>query len=184
MLDDIASLTIRINEALDRIERCFPGPLRLYSCLAEGAHRLVAKQVLLRSNSGLCVPLPLPVEEYATDFASQGSRAEFFGLLAKATEVIQMTPQPARRQAYQEAGRFIIEHSRVLLAIWDGQRARGLGGTGQVIAMAREGGLPLAWIFARNGTPSEDPNDNPGLVYERFPDNYMDGPERLTRKAQ
>ena len=34
----------------------------------------------------------------------------------------------------------------VLLAIWDGEPARGEGGTGQIVAEAIEAGLPVVWV--------------------------------------
>jgi hypothetical protein len=37
----------------------------------------------------------------------------------------------------------MLQASDVLLALWDGQAARGRGGTAQVVAEARELGLPV-----------------------------------------
>jgi hypothetical protein len=39
-----------------------------------------------------------------------------------------------------DAGRVVVDRSSVLVAAWDGQPSRGLGGTADVVAYARERG--------------------------------------------
>jgi predicted flavoprotein YhiN len=80
-----------------------------------------------------------------------------------------------RDQAYAAVGRYVLEHCDVLIAIWDGQSAQGLGGTGDIVAQARQRGLPMAWIHAGNHRPgTEEPTtlgEEQGKVsLERFPD--------------
>jgi hypothetical protein len=41
----------------------------------------------------------------------------------------------------------------VLIAIWDGKTAQGQGGTGAIMARARQRGLPIAWVHAGNRKP-------------------------------
>ena len=41
----------------------------------------------------------------------------------------------------------MVDTSRVLVAVWDGQSARGLGGTADVVAYARERGKPVTVIW-------------------------------------
>ena len=44
------------------------------------------------------------------------------------------------------------------MAVWNGQEARGPGGTGEIVAAARARLLPLTWIEAadaRDGAPRE-----------------------------
>jgi hypothetical protein len=61
----------------------------------------------------------------------------------------------------------------VLLAVWDGRPARGLGGTGDVVARARRQGLPLAWVHARRviyGASGPGEAGRAGCVaFERLP---------------
>ena len=46
----------------------------------------------------------------------------------------------------------------VLLAVWDGQEAQGLGGTGEIVARARGLGKPVVIVRAGNRLPgTEDP---------------------------
>ncbi len=57
-------------------------------------------------------------------------------LLARANEIIEMEARPSRAEAYQAAGRYILEQSELLITIWDGKQARGRGGTGQIVSEA------------------------------------------------
>ena len=51
-----------------------------------------------------------------------------------------------------------MEHSAVILVLWDGREAQGVGGTGEIAAAARLIGLPMAWIMAGNRVPgTEEP---------------------------
>ena len=154
ILTEIDRLTAGIELGLQRIARAFPGrELRALSGLAEGADRLLA-HVLLREKGGrLLAALPLPRAEYLRDFASAASRRDFAELLAAASHVVELPQQPDRSRAYHAVGCYIVEHCDVLLAIWDGQDAQGRGGTGEVVALARQRGLPLVWVHAGNRKP-------------------------------
>ena len=50
--------------------------------------------------------------------------------------------------AYRAAGEAVVERSDVLLAVWDGQPAKGIGGTGEVVAAAGRLGVPVSWVCA------------------------------------
>jgi hypothetical protein len=58
--------------------------------LAEGADRLVAKEVLKCPDSRIEVVLPLAKEDYMEDFESSESRQEFESLMAKARRPISL----------------------------------------------------------------------------------------------
>lgn len=143
-----------VEDALRRIESAFPGePVTGVSALAEGADRIVARHVLDRPGSGLIVPLPVPTSDYLSDFESDESRAEFLRLLQRAGHVEEMPSTATRDRAYEAAGEYVLNNSDVLIAIWDGENAQGRGGTGDIVARARERGLPIAWVHAGNREP-------------------------------
>lgn len=118
----------------------------MVSALAEGADRVVARRVLARAGNGLTAVLPMPPADYRKDFATDASQQDFTALLAAADEVVEMPAQPTRWQAYKAAGVYGLDRADVVLAIWDGLTARGVGGTAEIVAMARARRLPLAWI--------------------------------------
>jgi hypothetical protein len=147
-LADVAAVEAEVDAALAAIEALFPEePLRILSSLAEGADRLVARQVLSRPGARLVAVLPLPRLDYMTDFESQGSREEFLALLGEAEAVIEMPARDSRTEAYEQAGRYVVEHSDVLVAVWDGLPASGRGGTAEMVAWARGLGKTVCRVW-------------------------------------
>jgi hypothetical protein len=137
-LADVAAIDAGVEAALAAMEARFPEePLRILSSLAEGADRLVARRVLARPGARLVAVLPLPRLDYMADFESQQSREEFLALLGEAEAVVEMPPRDNRAEAYEQAGRHVVEHSDALIAVWDGLPALGRGGTAEIVAWAR-----------------------------------------------
>jgi hypothetical protein len=173
-LADIEIVVAGIDRVLTRIEAVFPGrTLVALSALAEGADRLAAKRVMSRSRGRLNVVLPLPEDDYLTDFATGESKNDFKTLLQQAEKVIRLPTKPARPKAYEAAGNYIVEHSDVLIAVWDGQTEQGRGGTGSTVALARGHRMPIAWVHAGNRRPGTTKPTSIGkeqgkVTYENF----------------
>jgi hypothetical protein len=174
-LVDTERIVRDVEEAFNRIRAAYhPEQLTLLSPLAEGADRLVVKLALQSPEVRLIALLPLPEDDYIKDFDEPESRRAFKDMLQQADDVITMPPCAGRDQAYMNTGRYIVEHCDVLLAIWNGKAARGVGGTGDIVQLARERGTPLAWILASNGNASEHAHPKVGqhdgnVQLERFP---------------
>ncbi len=141
-----------VRRALQEIEQILP-PFALrqvalvaVSPLAEGADRLVTREILARPGTRLEAILPLPPTEYARDSSDPASRTEFRQLLRQAAVVRQAPALPSRDQAYEWAGRQVVDRCDVLIAIWDGHASRGRGGTAEIVAYARKGAVPIAWV--------------------------------------
>lgn len=150
-LVDEEQLLSGVDQALNHIQEAFPNSrITIISPLAEGADRLVAWRAMANNDADLVVPLLLDVEEYMLDFSRISSKAEFVTLLEQAAQVIELPALKNREASYLAAGRYVLEKSDALIAIWDGRPARGIGGTGQIVAQAREQMKPMAWIFAEN----------------------------------
>jgi hypothetical protein len=164
-----------VEIAVQHIRKTYPdSSFRVLSSLAEGTDRILAKRLLLIPGASLWVPLPLPEEEYLKDFKSTKSRDEFINLLGKAERVIQMQIKGDWEKGYLAAGNYILENSDALLAIWDGKHAQGAAGTAEIVALARERGLPLAWIHAGNRRPGSNVPTSLGpeqgkVTFEQFP---------------
>lgn len=69
-----------------------------------------------------------------------------------------------RDQAHAEVARWIVRHADVLIAVWNGNSANEIGGTGDTLKKALERGLPVVWI--RPGT-GEARLINPSLIHRR-----------------
>ena len=132
--------------------------------MAEGADRILAKRLLLIPDAALWVPLPLPEEEYLKDFKTSKSKKEFIHLLGKAERVIKMPVTDNREEGYLAAGKYILENSDVLLAIWDGKPAQGMAGTGEIVTLARERGSAFGLDSCRQPQPRDG---NPHLIGSR-----------------
>ena len=116
--------------------------LRCLSGLAEGADCLLA-EAALQSSWSLVAILPFAGEEFAKDFSDEG-RNVYRSLLPRAASVCELSGDLARgAETYVEAGDFVVEHADLIVALWDGQPARGPGGTADVVARALRAGKPL-----------------------------------------
>lgn len=120
--------------------------LVIVSSLAEGSDRIVAAAGLA-AGIALQVVLPFGRAEYALDFETQASRTEFEELLARACDVFELDGAAGERpRAYEAAGLFMLANIDVLIAIWDGEVAAGIGGTAQIVERAIADGLVVVWI--------------------------------------
>ena len=157
ILSDQNVLLKSIDQALIRMsERFGEEPLTLMTALAEGSDRLVATQFRANHSRHIVAILPLKPEEYISDFGSEESRKEFSDLLTAANEVIQLPDFSNRNEAYEAAGRYVVDHSDALICIWDGLPEQGQGGTGSMVERARKRGIPLVWIHAGNREPGTE----------------------------
>lgn len=120
--------------------------LVIVSSLAEGSDRIVAAAGLA-AGFALEVVLPFNRAEYALDFATETSRSEFEQLLGRACAVVELGGDADERpRAYEAAGLFMLANIDVLIAIWDGEVADGVGGTAQIVERAIADGIVVAWI--------------------------------------
>lgn len=126
---------------------------RVVTSLAEGADRLVARRAARLEGWAHEVVLPLDPTDYEDDFADEASVAEFRLLLASAAEVEELPPAATREDAYLAAGIAVLDRSDALLAVWDGEGARGRGGTAEIVAEARARALPLTWVHVGRSVP-------------------------------
>ena len=118
---------------------------RLVSPLAEGADQIAA-EVALSMEYRLNAVLPLPAENYRADFSADGV-ARFDALLGEAETVIEFPAERGGREiGYELAGRATVAHCDVLIAVWDGEPARGSGGTAEIVALALRQGVPVIHI--------------------------------------
>ncbi len=123
----------------------------MISPVAEGADRLVAREALAAGLPLICL-LPFARDDYARDFASERSRADYADLLERSAEVIELPGTHGtveeRDVAYAALSDVLIDRIDLLIAIWDGEEARGLGGTGNSVQSALHRRIPVVWINA------------------------------------
>jgi hypothetical protein len=124
-----------------------PFQMRIVSPLADGADRLVAVAGE-RIGAELYFPLPFPQAIYEANFSADSLDA-FRAWLAKgqAFELDGVGNEPVSRdESYEAVGRYVVGASDFLIAVWDGKRAQGRGGTGEIAPYAIGAATPVWWI--------------------------------------
>ena len=111
-----------------------PGPLTGYSSLAAGADQLFAHELLAAGGALIAI---IPSQGYESTFSDEGLRS-YEDLLAHCTETVTLDFAEPTEEAFMAAGEEVIRHSEVVIAVWDGQPAKGLGGTADAVAYARD----------------------------------------------
>jgi hypothetical protein len=136
--------------------------LTAVSSLAEGADRLVAREILKRPGSRLEIVLPLPPDDYCRDFGSTESIEEFEELSNTDGAITDTVPAArSRSQAYELAGHAVVDRSDVMIVVWDGKPARGQGGTAEIYAYARRWQVPTLLISVDNHSAKLDADHVP-----------------------
>lgn len=152
----------KARAVVERIRREGTTPIcfKVLSPLADGSDRIVAEAVLARPLARLDAVLPLSVEDYLETFESDRSRAEFLALLKLSRRPILLRARhlhedrhdeagqtELRHQAYVQVGQYVVDHCDVLIAIWDGEPAHGIGGTAEVVQYAVDQRRPVIRIW-------------------------------------
>jgi hypothetical protein len=135
--------------------------IRFVTMVAEGAD-LLGTSAAIKIGAEVAYILPFAWSDYRADFnAANFSIVE--RLLETASSLFEL---PGRRdegaRAYERANEVILENIDLLIAVWDGERARGRAGTGDVVQRAVSMGLPVIVIDPKDPTfPTilEAPND-------------------------
>jgi hypothetical protein len=153
----VASL---VRSELERIGRAHPAtPVAVVSALAEGADRLVARLAHEVLGARLVAALPMPAGAYEKDFATAASRREFRKLLQSADVVIEgpllskgrkwRAQSEERNHQYAWGGAYVAKNADMLFALWDGESARGTGGTAYVVDWFLAGRTPRRYGMSR-----------------------------------
>ncbi len=143
----------RIRAALSRIHEQGCGTfssatphLRLTSSLAAGAD-VMAAQAAIEAGYELGACLPFAEAEYRKDFSEGAELEAFDALLAKSAAVIELAGERgAENAAYEAAGLTMLSLSDLVIAVWDGERAAGPGGTAEIVGRAVDDNVPVIHV--------------------------------------
>ncbi|MGH7049268.1 MAG: hypothetical protein ACREE5_01295 [Acetobacteraceae bacterium] len=149
-----AALSAAADPAVGAAYKSGPTLLRLISPLAEGADRIAA-EAALEVGFRLEAPMPFAEQEYEKTFAPDPPPGfpPFRSLLSRAlterAEPASLALDGSREQdpeaGYRAVGRFVVRHSDLLIAIWDGKDGKP-GGTAEIVRYAAHGEVPIWWI--------------------------------------
>jgi hypothetical protein len=139
-----ASTARMVERALrERLARLPADVLVGVSSLADGADQLFAEAILALGGS---LEVVVPAYRYREGLPTDSQEA-YDRLLARAIAVEHLDYEELTSEAHMAAGRVVVQRSDVLLAVWDGQPARGFGGTGDVVEYARQRGVPVEVVW-------------------------------------
>ena len=177
---DLRALSGRIEQTLRLVEQtgrsifaecpdlfAKDGPrFRLISPLADGADQAAA-EAALAIGWELQAILPFDRERYRASLSNDPARIAFDRLLSAASMVLEL-PGAGDGQVddYVMAGRATVAHSDLVIAVWDGQPARGRGGTGDVAGQVITSGTGLIHLPPGDGNESR-------LVWSAFDPNVL-----------
>ena len=114
-------------------------PLVGVTSLAIGADQLFATSVLQKEGT---IEAVIPYPEYETSFEEE-DKAAYRDLIARASKVRILPNKASVEEAYLEAGKAVVDSSDLMVVVWDGKPAKGLGGTGDAVEYARQKGKKI-----------------------------------------
>src|SRR5579859_2493548 len=151
LLADLASVTRALHGEHAGVFAPDEAAFYLLSGLAIGTDQMAARQALA-GGYALRAVLPFAPAVYRKDFRGRDAKA-FDALLAQ-SQAWSLPPQDGpREKAYACGGESTVAQSDLLVAVWDGEPARGRGGTADVIEYAVRRGAPVIWIPADGVSP-------------------------------
>ena len=128
---DLAELEKNVCKELEEIKKGHDKAI-MFNSISIGADQLCAKAGLSLGYELIC---PLPFPEYRNDFCGE-DRERYDALYKKAGRCIVVSDSGDKDSAYLAAGKYIVRHCDVLLAVWDGTPQTSICGTAAVVAYA------------------------------------------------
>src|SRR5215213_7736301 len=118
-----------VRRELDSLLDSLTLPLIGITSLAVGTDQLFADAVLQRGGS---LEIVIPFAGYEFTFSEEHDRQEYLRLLRHALKQEVLQKHGSDEEAYLASGKRMVDQSELLIAVWDGRPAIGLGGTGDV----------------------------------------------------
>ena len=126
--------------------------IQAYSALAVGTDQLFVKTAL---ELGIPVEVIIPCTQYEDIFATAEARDEYHRLLNSCQHVHRLSFEECSEDAYLAAGHWIVDHSDLVILVWNGYPAGGKGGTADVASYARLLRHPFIHIHTRLHTTKQ-----------------------------
>jgi hypothetical protein len=118
------------------------------TCLADGADSIFAQAVL---DQGGSLHVIIPAATYRNELPAD-HHVTYDALLNQASTIDRLPFTESNSDAHMAASLRMIDIVSELIAVWDGQPARGHGGTADVVAAAHERGRPVRVVWPAGAT--------------------------------
>ena len=141
-----------VDRAIREELAAYAGPdLVGVSCLADGADQIFARAVL---DIGGQIDVIVPAAQYRAGLP-ESSHHTYDSLLANASHIDRLDRIESDEDAHMQASNAMLDRVDRLFAVWDGQPARGYGGTADVVNEARNHGVPVTIIWPEGARRSQ-----------------------------
>ena len=114
------------------------------SSLAEGADQLFSRVIL---EAGISLKVIVPCADYERAFGDPEALNGYHELLPRASDIEYLTYSEPSERAFLAAGHGIVDQVDLLVAIWDGKPAKGLGGTADIVDYAHSTAKPVVVLW-------------------------------------
>lgn len=149
-LPDPDAVAKSIRSAVENFRSQVDGEL-IGRCGAASGADLLFLEACRDSGLSYSVVLPFSEERFREDFESDADWARAKSLIDAATSLEIAPGHEGAPAAYHLAAREVLDVSDAMLLVWDGQSARGLGGTAESVQDARDRKVPHQIIDAATG---------------------------------
>ncbi|MEV5506506.1 hypothetical protein [Streptomyces orinoci] len=140
-----------VRQALHEVIEAYPpGGLTGVSCIADGPDAWFAEEVL---RCGGRIEVVVPAAEYREGLPAWHHES-YDGLLRRASDIHHTGLTRSDAQAHMTGSELLVGLVDELIAVWDGQPARGYGGTADVVAYANRTGVAVRILWPENATRS------------------------------
>jgi hypothetical protein len=151
VFQQLRKATLKLQDTEDSLCSQTEAKLLLHTPLATGADQIAA---ICARSSGYFVRAVLPFEpdDYRQDFAPGEELDGFEQALEAADEIVALPGERTDLEAaYLLVGQSLVGTADIMIAIWDGEEARGPGGTANVVGMALRNSVPVIHIAVTPG---------------------------------
>lgn len=126
-------------------------PVVAVSSLAAGADQEFAECAM---EAGATLHAIVPCRGYEKTFSDDYTRARFERLLERASTVERLDYAKPSEEAFLAAGMRTVSIIDLLVAVWDGEAARGKGGTADIVEYARATGKAVEVVWPKGAERS------------------------------
>ncbi|MET7858203.1 hypothetical protein ABZS81_13455 [Streptomyces sp. NPDC005318] len=136
------------DELTKLVADCQPEDLVGISCIADGPDAWFAQAVLAHGGR---LEVVIPAAEYRESLPDW-HHPVYDELTARAADVHHTGMRESNSQAHQAGSEIVVGLADQMIAVWDGQPARGYGGTADVVGYALRVGVPVQIVWPEGAT--------------------------------
>lgn len=118
------------------------------SCLADGPDSIFAREVLEAGGRLIAV---IPATKYRENLP-EDHYPLYDSLLERASEIVALDHVESDSESHMDASLRMLDLADKLIAVWDGQPARGFGGTADVVSAANDKNVPVTVVWPPGAT--------------------------------